>query len=213
MRRRKVLLAFRPSRWREALCAELEDRTELKVIDNDSNDLAITVAAVAHRADVVVAPIELGPGVLIPSLRHVMVTASAIASLVERVPGRVNVGIGSGFTGRLAMGQRPNSWAFVAQYARQLRGLLAGDTVDALSVICHRDNAFEQGKKLVAALRKTIPRQQFDVPVQAAVGSRILSKRLSEAGIRHTYEEFDDNHSDVDYRMDVSLPFLYRALK
>jgi hypothetical protein len=44
-------------------------------------------------------------------------------------------------------------------------------------------------------------------------GSRILSKRLHEAGIEHLYEEFDDNHSDVDYRMDVSLPFLYRALK
>jgi S-formylglutathione hydrolase FrmB len=44
-------------------------------------------------------------------------------------------------------------------------------------------------------------------------GARILSKRLAEAGIRHTYEEFDDNHSDIDYRMDRSLPFLYRALK
>ena len=44
-------------------------------------------------------------------------------------------------------------------------------------------------------------------------GSRILSKRLAAAGIHHTYEEFDDNHSDVDYRMDTSLPFLYRALK
>src|SRR5687767_13378248 len=44
-------------------------------------------------------------------------------------------------------------------------------------------------------------------------GSRILSKRLAAAGIRHVYEEFDDNHSDIDYRMDVSLPFLYRALR
>ncbi len=44
-------------------------------------------------------------------------------------------------------------------------------------------------------------------------GARILSKRLSAARIRHTYEEFDDNHSDIDYRMDVSLPFLYKALK
>jgi S-formylglutathione hydrolase FrmB len=44
-------------------------------------------------------------------------------------------------------------------------------------------------------------------------GSRILSQRLAEARIRHTYQEFDDDHSDVDYRMDVSLPFLYRALK
>ena len=44
-------------------------------------------------------------------------------------------------------------------------------------------------------------------------GTRMLSKRLAQAGIPHTYEEFDDDHSDIDYRMDVSLPFLYRALK
>ena len=44
-------------------------------------------------------------------------------------------------------------------------------------------------------------------------GSRILSARLAAAGIRHRYEEFDDDHSDIDYRMDVSLPFLYRALR
>jgi S-formylglutathione hydrolase FrmB len=44
-------------------------------------------------------------------------------------------------------------------------------------------------------------------------GSRILSRRLAETGVRHRYEEFDDNHSDIDYRMDVSLPFLYRALR
>ena len=44
-------------------------------------------------------------------------------------------------------------------------------------------------------------------------GARILSQRLAAARVRHTYEEFDDDHSDVDYRMDVSLPFLYRALQ
>jgi enterochelin esterase-like enzyme len=44
-------------------------------------------------------------------------------------------------------------------------------------------------------------------------GARILSRRLAEAGIRHRYEEFDDDHSDIDYRMDVSLPFLARALR
>jgi hypothetical protein len=44
-------------------------------------------------------------------------------------------------------------------------------------------------------------------------GCRLLSKRLAQARIAHTYEEFDDTHSDVDYRMDVSLPFLYKALK
>jgi hypothetical protein len=44
-------------------------------------------------------------------------------------------------------------------------------------------------------------------------GCRQLSRELSAARIAHRYEEFDDDHSDVDYRMDVSLPFLYRALK
>jgi S-formylglutathione hydrolase FrmB len=43
-------------------------------------------------------------------------------------------------------------------------------------------------------------------------GTRLLSARLSAAGIRHTYEEFDDTHSDIDYRMDVSLPFMYQVL-
>jgi len=43
-------------------------------------------------------------------------------------------------------------------------------------------------------------------------GSRLLSARLAAARVHHTYEEFDDNHSDIDYRMDSSLPFLYRAL-
>jgi hypothetical protein len=43
-------------------------------------------------------------------------------------------------------------------------------------------------------------------------GARILSKRLAEHRIEHVYEEFDDNHSDIDYRLDVSLPFLVDAL-
>jgi enterochelin esterase-like enzyme len=44
-------------------------------------------------------------------------------------------------------------------------------------------------------------------------GSRILAKRLEAAGIPHRYEEFDDTHSGIDYRMDQSLPFLARALR
>ncbi|HEX2127785.1 MAG TPA: translation elongation factor 4 [Solirubrobacterales bacterium] len=59
--------------------------------------------------------------------------------------------------------------------------LLAGDRVDALSVIAHRDAAYDAGKALVAKLRKTIPRQLFDVPVQAAVGSRVLARETVKA--------------------------------
>ncbi len=59
--------------------------------------------------------------------------------------------------------------------------LLAGDRVDALSIIVHRDFAYEQGKRLVGRLRKTIPRQLFDVPVQAAIGSNILARETVKA--------------------------------
>ena len=43
-------------------------------------------------------------------------------------------------------------------------------------------------------------------------GTRILSKRLNDCGVKHVYEEFDDNHSDLDYRLDKSLPYLFRAI-
>ena len=59
--------------------------------------------------------------------------------------------------------------------------LLAGEPVDALSVIVHRDNAYVAGKALVERLRKTIPRQLYDVPVQAAVGSRVLARETVKA--------------------------------
>jgi GTP-binding protein LepA len=59
--------------------------------------------------------------------------------------------------------------------------LLAGDRVDALSQIVHSDAAYDAGKHLVAQLRKTIPRQQFDVPVQAAVGARVLARETVKA--------------------------------
>jgi 5,10-methylenetetrahydromethanopterin reductase len=74
--------------------------------------------------------IGLGPGVLVPSLRHPMVNAAAIAELEGQAPGRVVVAVGSGFTGRMALGQRPMPWRKVADYVRCLRALLAGDTAE-----------------------------------------------------------------------------------
>ena len=54
--------------------------------------------------------------------------------------------------------------------------LLANEVVDALSVICHKDNAFYIGQKLTARLKEIIPKQLFEVPIQAAVGGRILAR-------------------------------------
>jgi 5,10-methylenetetrahydromethanopterin reductase len=74
--------------------------------------------------------IGLGPGVLVPSLRHPMVNAAAIAELVGLAPGRVVVAVGSGFTGRFTLGQRPMPWRQVAAYVRCLKALLAGETAE-----------------------------------------------------------------------------------
>ena len=54
--------------------------------------------------------------------------------------------------------------------------LLAGEVVDALSVICHEDSAFYIGQKLTAKLKDIIPRQLFEVPIQAAIGGRVIAR-------------------------------------
>jgi 5,10-methylenetetrahydromethanopterin reductase len=94
----------------------------------DSPALVTDVWMVLSRCAERTSRIGLGPAVLVPSLRHPMVNAAAIAELADQAPGRVAVAIGSGFTGRLALGQRPMPWRQVADYIRCLKALLAGET-------------------------------------------------------------------------------------
>src|SRR5258705_9843546 len=89
-------------------------------------DVWVALARVAEHTD----RIGLGPAVLVPSLRHVLTQAAAIATLEQLAPGRAVAAIGTGFTGRMAMGQKALSWAYTRRYIEQLRGLLRGEQVE-----------------------------------------------------------------------------------
>ncbi|HIB47409.1 MAG TPA: elongation factor 4 [Flavobacteriaceae bacterium] len=59
--------------------------------------------------------------------------------------------------------------------------LLNGNVVDALSALLHQDNAYDIGKKMCEKLRQLIPRQQFDIPIQAAIGAKIIARETVKA--------------------------------
>jgi 5,10-methylenetetrahydromethanopterin reductase len=92
---------------------------------HESPDVWMMLALAAERTT----RIGLGPGVLVPNLRHPMVNAAATAALVALAPGRVAVAFGTGFAGARALGTAPASWSYLADYVSVFRGLLGGAIV------------------------------------------------------------------------------------
>ena len=91
-----------------------------------SPDVWMSLALAAERTS----RIGLGPGVLIPTLRHPMTNAAATSALEAMAPGRVAVAFGTGFTGRRAMGYGAIGWRFMIDYIEAYRGLLRGETIE-----------------------------------------------------------------------------------
>jgi 5,10-methylenetetrahydromethanopterin reductase len=89
-------------------------------------DVWMTLALAADRTQ----GIGIGPGVLVPSNRHPLTTATAIAHLESLAAGRTAYAFGTGFTARHALGQPPLRWANVAEHVRTVAALLRGETVE-----------------------------------------------------------------------------------
>ena len=102
------------------------ERAWLYDTPQQSPDVWMALALAAERTS----RIGLGPGVLVPNLRHPMTNAAATATLVGLAPGRVAISFGTGFTGRRAMGYRAIPWSYMRAYMDAYRGLLRGEIVE-----------------------------------------------------------------------------------
>ncbi len=113
-------------------------------------DVWVHLAQIAEATD----RIGLGTAVLVPNLRHVMTTASAIATIDRLAPGRLACAFGTGFTARAVLGQKGLTWKFTRTYLEQLRALLQGRVVDIEGKACQMIHHPEFAK-----------RRPIDVPI------------------------------------------------
>ena len=105
-------------------------------------DVWITLARVVDHTG-----IDVGTAVLVPSLRHPMVTATAIATIESMGPGRLTCGFGAGGTACWVMGQPTLTWSATRRYAEQVRGLLDGDVVVVDGAACQMIHLPRYGPK------------------------------------------------------------------
>jgi 5,10-methylenetetrahydromethanopterin reductase len=117
------------------------------------HDIWVALARVLERTS----RIGVGPAVLVPSYRHPLAQASAIATLEALAPGRLWVGFGTGFTGRSGLGQKPLPLSYMRRHLLQVRALLAGEAVEI-------DGAMAQ----ILAVEGYLPARPIRVPLLLA---------------------------------------------
>ena len=120
-------------------------------------DIWAHLALIADATD----RIALGTAVIVPNLRHVMTTASAIATIDRLAPGRLSCAIGTGYTARLILGKKALSWRATRTYVEQLKGLLRGDVVTI------------DGERCQMIHRPELPNIKIKVPMTSV--TRLLS--------------------------------------
>jgi 5,10-methylenetetrahydromethanopterin reductase len=128
-----------------------------------------------HRAAQITSSIRLGPGVLVPTLRHPMVNAAQTLSLHMAAPGRVTTSFGTGFSSRAALGQPPIKWSYVESYVTAYQKLLAGETTEWDGQLIR----LMLPPELVGALPLRIPLLMSGVGPKGAE----VSKRLGAEGL------------------------------
>jgi 5,10-methylenetetrahydromethanopterin reductase len=160
------------------------ERAWLYDTPQQSPDVWISLALAAERTS----RIGVGPGVLVPSLRHPMTNAAATATLAGLAPDRVAVSFGTGFTGRRAMGYRAIPWSYMTAYIAAFCGLLRGDVVEwdgARMQMLHPDGSG--------------PTRPIDVPVLiAAIGpkGRAIAEHYQGVFATTTLEGLEPGHFD-----------------
>ncbi|MFK7894880.1 MAG: LLM class flavin-dependent oxidoreductase [Myxococcota bacterium] len=126
----KLSIAVPPGPQSRALAVRAEELGYDRIWFYDSaglyEDIWIHLALVAEATE----RIGLGTGVMVPNLRHVMTTASAIATIERLAPGRLACAVGTGYTARVVLGQKALPWKTVRTYVEQLRALLRGEVVE-----------------------------------------------------------------------------------